>query len=184
MVYKILIYIFLALIFYFGSGDNPVFNFISPKTSGNWSIINDTVMGGISQSNMHLNSDSTATFSGILSQANNGGFASIKATLDKQLRDNINGIHLRVLGDDKMYSLRLRTNTNFDGFSYQAKFKTSKNKWLEFKIPFTEFKPTFRGQTLYNRPELKSQNIKQIGILIADKQFGKFTLGIDWIKFY
>ena len=30
----------------------------------------------------------------------------------------------------------------------------------------------------------QSKKIKQIGILIADKQFGKFELNIDWVKLY
>ena len=71
-----------------------------------------------------------------------------------------------------------------DGFSYQAKFETESGEWKEYKIPFSEFKPTYRGNTLSDKPKLESKDIKQIGILIADKQFGNFELNIDWIKLY
>ena len=67
--------------------------------------------------------------------------------------------------------------------AYQAKFKTEAD-WKEFRIPFYDFTATFRGRTYDNQPKLVSDNLRQIGILIADYQFGKFSMQIDWIKFY
>ena len=140
-------------------------------------------MGGISESRFEINSDSTATFSGTVSPDNNGGFASVRASLKNEFND-FEGAIIRVKGDGNIYSLRFRTDKNFDGISYQAKFETDPGEWKEYKIPFSDFRPTFRGTTLPDKPKLKSKDIKQIGILIADKQFGKFELMIDWIKFY
>jgi len=97
---------------------------------------------------------------------------------------NFEGAHIRVKGDGNIYSLRFRTDFDFDGISYQAKFKTEAGEWKEYKIPLNDFKPTFRGRSLSNKPKLESKNIKLIGILIADKQFGKFELNIDWVKLY
>ena len=134
-------------------------------------------------SRFEINSDSTATFSGTVFPDNNGGFASVRTSLDNEFND-FEGAIIRVKGDGNIYSLRFRTDKNFDGISYQAKFKTDSGEWKEYKIPFSDFKPTFRGRTLSNKPKLESKDIKQIGILVADKQFGKFELNIDWIKFY
>ena len=80
--------------------------------------------------------------------------------------------------------MRFRTDDSFDGYVYQSKFDTKADEWMEIKIPFSDFKPTFRGYTLSDKPALKSKNIEQLGFLIADKQFGKFELNIDWVKFY
>ena len=163
--------------------ETVIFNFESPATSGEWVTVNDVVMGGVSESIFEINQDNTATFSGKVSADNNGGFASARTSLINRYND-YEGVIIRVKGDGKIYSLRFRTDTNFDGISYQAKFKTVDGEWNEFKIPLSDFNPTFRGNTLSNKPELESKNIKQIGILISDKQFGKFKLNIDWIKFY
>ena len=165
------------------NGETVIFNFNSPSTSGEWVTVNDVVMGGVSSSKFEINSDSTATFSGTVSPDNNGGFASARTSLKNEFKD-YTGVMIRVKGDGNIYSLRFRTNNSFDGFSYQAKFKPDSNEWKEYKIPFSDFKPTFRGNTLSDKPELASKNIKQMGILIADKQFGKFELNIDWINFY
>jgi len=164
-------------------GETVIFDFNSPSTSGEWVTVNDVVMGGISDSKFEINSDSTATFSGIVSPDNNGGFASARTSVET-VHEDFEGVIIRVKGDGNIYSLRFRTDKNFDGYSYQTKFKTDSGEWKEYKLPFGEFKPTYRGNTLSNKPKPESKDIKQIGILIADKQFGKFELNIDLIKFY
>jgi monofunctional biosynthetic peptidoglycan transglycosylase len=44
----------------------------------NWRIVNDDVMGGISKSNLYLNSNGNLIFEGEVSLENNGGFASCR----------------------------------------------------------------------------------------------------------
>ena len=175
--------IFLTIMSLIMNGETVIFNFNSPADSDKWTTVNDVVMGGVSDSKFLINSDSTATFSGTVSPDNNGGFASVRTSLKNDFKD-YEGAVIRVKGDGKIYSLRFRTDINFDGISYQAKFKTISGEWKEYKIPFSDFKPTYRGNTLSDKPNLESKDIKQIGILIAGKQFGKFELNIDWIKFY
>ena len=164
--------------------DQVLFDFNTAETSGKWYTVNDGVMGGVSQSTFELTEEGYANFSGTLSGDNNGGFASVRAMVDMGSEEKYKGVIVRVKGDGNKYSLRFRTSSNFDGYAYQAKFQTEENEWKEFKIPFSSFEPTWRGQTLSGKPELESQNIAQIGILIADYQFGKFSMDMDWIKMY
>lgn len=165
------------------NSEKVIFNFNSSSTDAEWRTVNDAVMGGVSDSKFEINDDNTATFSGVISPDNNGGFASARASLKKEFKD-FEGVLFRVKGDGNIYSLRFRTNTNLDGISYQTKFNTEPGKWKEYKVPLSNFKPIYRGVALSNKPKLESKNIKQIGVLIADKQFGKFNLNIDWIRFY
>ncbi len=175
--------IFLTVMSLIMNEQTVIFNFISPVDSDKWTTVNDVVMGGVSSSKFVINEDSTATFSGMVSPDNNGGFASARTSLKNVFKD-YEGAVIRARGDGSIYSLRFRTDINFDGISYQAKFETISGEWEEHKISFSEFNPTYRGKTLSDKPKLESKDIKQIGILIADKQFGKFELVIDWIKFY
>ena len=161
-----------------------LFDFNSVETSGKWYTVNDDVMGGVSESSFFTGKDGVATFSGTLSPDNNGGFASIRALVKLNSDSQFKGVIIRVKGDGNKYNIRFRTDTNFDGYAYQAKFQTENDNWEEYKIPFSDFKPTFRGRTLDNKPKLESLNIEQLGILIADYQFGQFSLDIDWIKLY
>ena len=179
---KALLLIFVTVLLV--KGETMLFDFNSPETSGKWYIINDDVMGGISKSNIVINDDGTATFSGKVSLENNGGFASTRAIVDNMQESDYKGVMLRVKGDGNIYSIRFRTDRNFDGFAYQAKITPSKDEWQEIKIPFKDFVATFRGYLLNDKPALESANIAQIGILIADKQSGDFEIAVDWIKFY
>lgn len=166
------------------NSDLLLFDFDSKATSGSWYKVNDGVMGGVSQSLLVLNKDGTATFSGKVSLENNGGFASVRTPLSNLSNSSYQGIVLRIKGDGQIYSIRFRTNSNFDGYAYQAKIKTKKNLWVEYKIPFADFTPTYRGRTLSGKPKLTSEDMVQMGILIADKQVGDFKLMLDWIKLY
>ena len=175
--------IFLTVMSLIMNEETVIFDFNSPSDSEKWTTVDDVVMGGVSSSKFEMNKDSTATFSGKVSPDNNGGFASARTSLKNEFKD-FEGAVIRVKGDGNIYSLRFRTDINFDGISYQARFETISGEWKEHKIPFSKFKPTYRGKNLSNKPKLESNEIKQIGILIADKQFGKFELNVDWIKFY
>ena len=50
------------------NGERIIFDFSSEQTAGKWRTINDVVMGGLSKSNMVLNEDGFANFSGTLSK--------------------------------------------------------------------------------------------------------------------
>lgn len=148
----------------------------------NWEVINDGVMGGISESNFQIQTDQTGVFSGSVSLENNGGFASVRASLTESVSGNFEKIVIRVKGDGQTYSLRIRTDQNFDGVAYACSFTTNKGKWTAHEFSLVDFVPTFRGRTPSNVPPLKDMQIGQIGFLISEKQSGSFWLSIDWIK--
>lgn len=155
----------------------------SEQTLDSWRIINDEVMGGISTSNFFIE-NGIATFSGEVSPENNGGFASVRFAAETEELSGFDGVEIKIRGDGKIYNLRFRTDNNFDGFSYQAKVKSKNQKWSVIRIPLDNFVPVFRGRTILNKPSLVSDKIKQVGLLIADKQFGSFNLDIEYIKMY
>ena len=150
-------------------------------TALNWRIVNDGVMGGISSSSMEVLPEGIARFKGTVSLANNGGFASTRATLNSSPTKSLRAVKLRVKGDGQTYSFRLRTNDRFDDVSYKQDFVTDSSEWLEIELPLADFVPTWRGRRLRNVPPVTAPQIKQIGILISDKQAGPFELLLDWI---
>ncbi len=166
------------------SSQKKLIDFSEPDEKENWRIVNDDVMGGISQSQMTISEDDTAVFQGTVSLENYGGFASVRTRPKNYQLAGYDGITIRVKGDGKKYQLRLRTDDEFDGVSYQAEFETVPGKWVTLNLPFKPFVPTFRGRIVTDAPALNSDQIRQIGFLIADKQEGAFRLEIDWIGAY
>lgn len=147
-----------------------------------WMVVNDSVMGGISQSRPEITDRNTVVFSGNVSLENNGGFASIRHVAEPFGLDAGRGILVRVKGDGKKYQLRVRTSDRFDGMAYKVDFQTVKDGWREFRFPWSDFDATFRGRTIEDAPMLKPFNIRQVGFLIADKQEGSFHLEIAAIE--
>ena len=161
-----------------------LFDFTSENKSGRWMIVNDGVMGGLSQSELQLSDQNTVIFQGELSLENYGGFASVRTVPYRFDLAEYDGLSLRVLGDGRSYKLRLRTDTNMDGPAYEVEFDTTANVWLTVYIPFQDAIPTFRGRRLTNLPTLSGQQITQIGLMLADKQSGSFRLEVDWVRAY
>ncbi len=149
-------------------------------TSPTWRSINDGVMGGVSSSRMEINSG-VAVFSGTVSLANNGGFASVRSLPGEYDLGRFGGLIVRLCGDGKRYALRLRTTDAFDGVSYQAMLQPPANQWQEIVVPFDSFEPVFRGRRVDDYPPLDPKDVRTFGLLVSDKQEGPFRLEIAWI---
>ncbi len=147
-----------------------------------WRTVNDGVMGGVSQSAMQTTEENSGLFTGILSLANNGGFASVRATPAETDLAAWSGLELRVRGDGRTYQVRLRTNGRFDGVAYRALLPTKAGEWLTVQLPFTAFEPTFRGRILRDVPPLDTGNIVQLTLMIADKTQGPFRLEVGRVS--
>ena len=166
------------------TAERILIDFNNTDEKENWQIINDDVMGGVSQSEIIFNDTGTATFQGRISLENNGGFASTRSKSHSYRLGGYNGLHVRIQGDGKDYQLRVRTDNRFDGISYRYRFATQPETWMNIRVPFSEFVPVFRGRIQSNVSPISPEQIQQVGFLISDKQAGKFRIEIDWIKAY
>ena len=138
----------------------------------NWKIVNDSVMGGRSDATLKLKNNLYGVFNGYLSLQNNGGFSSIRAYYPPDLTD-VKSITIRIKGDGRQYSFRVRGNTS-NWASYTHTFNTVKNKWIEKELMIKDFYPLYRGYYLNDMPLLSEMVIKEIGIMLSDKQTGPF----------
>jgi monofunctional biosynthetic peptidoglycan transglycosylase len=164
--------------------ETVLFDFKNADQLEPWIIVNDGVMGGLSQGKITASNEQSAIFAGTVSLDNNGGFTSTRTLPQKYNLKDYAGIKLRVKGDGKNYQFRVRTNGRFDGVSYRYKFATKKNTWTVIEIPFDKFEPVFRGRILNDVEPITPSKIEQLGFLIANKRYEEFKLEIDWIKAY
>jgi len=164
--------------------EKTIIDFSSPDEQDRWELINDAVMGGISESRISITEQNTAIFQGTVSLENNGGFSSLRTNAGEFDLALYKGLMVRVKGDGKDYRLRLKMDTSFEGIAYQVHFSTEQDKWIIARLPFEAFTPVFRGQVIEDAPKLDLSGIQRIGFMIADKQAGIFRLEIQWIKSY
>ncbi len=159
-----------------------LFNFESAMSVADWSAIDDAVMGGVSQSRLRHDPSGHAVFEGIVSLEHNGGFASVRSRpMDLGVAGAV-GYLLEVRGDGRRFKLNLRTDDALDGVNYQAAFETPAGTWTLVRLPLSEFKPTFRGRSVPGAPPLDSARVRQIGLMIAERQAGTFALALRSIR--
>jgi len=145
-----------------------------------WESIDDRVMGGVSASRLEPG-EGCAVFAGLVSLANNGGFASVRSPAGPLALEGYAGMAVEARGDGKRYSLRLRTSDRFDDVSFQAPLEAPADRRAVVRIPFDAFRPRYRGWEMTDYPSLDPGTICGLGLLIADRQEGPFRLEVTRI---
>nr|WP_181360412.1 CIA30 family protein [Vibrio splendidus] len=162
------------------TGTNMI-DFTQASEHQNWTVTNDDVMGGISTGEL-IYLDNMSRFRGELSLENNGGFSSVKRSIES-LAHEIDSVELVFVGDGRTYQLRFTTSKDGNRVQYKHYFDTIKGQQLSKVFHFNDFQAVFRGRLLSDAPELKARDIKQIGFLIADKQPSPFELDLIQLHF-
>jgi monofunctional biosynthetic peptidoglycan transglycosylase len=159
-----------------------LFAFASPDAPAAWQIVNDGVMGGVSDGRFRMTERQTLEFYGTLSLENNGGFASVRSrprTLGLQAGDTL---VVRVRGDGREYQLNLYTAERMTAFSYRAPVQTRSGEWIEVAVPLDRFEATSFGRVLRGAGPVDTRSVTSIGFLLAEKVPGPFTLEVAWVK--
>ena len=139
-----------------------------------WKSVNDGVMGGRSTGGMTKgfeNGESCAVFEGVLSTQNNGGFSSVRGP-SRSVYDlaAFRGLAITFLGDDRQYKLTIKTDTRFDSPMYQADFigdGDANRGWVTKELPWSSFKPSWRGRLVDSAPRLTGKGVTSLGIMIS-----------------
>lgn len=146
-----------------------------------WQVVNDTVMGGVSQAQVIQSEQGGVRFTGTLSLENNGGFTSTRTQVTDPDWTEQEAVRLRVKGDGRTYicTVRIR-DRRMRRFYYRAVFSSTKSEVSEVVIPLSDFEPYVFGRRAIQVPPLTSMldNIGSMGIMLADKNPGPFSLEI------
>ena len=144
----------------------------------NWVVVDDVVMGGISEGQLNINEQGNAVFKGRVSTENNGGFSSVRHSFETIETLEYSKVMIRLKGDGKQYQFRVKT-AKYDRHSYVYDFKTS-GDWEIIEIPLSEMEPRFRGRIL-DMPNYPRKILEEIAFLIGNKKEESFQLEIDHI---
>ena len=182
---------------YLLSPDPTIFDFTQPtedlKTI--WGAVDDVVMGGVSSSQIQFSRD-CAVFSGQVSTANNGGFASVRTRNFSQPLNlaNYQGIEISIKGDGKRYKLITRCEGKWDGLSYCYSFDTLNNTPQTLRIPFQQLIPVFRAKTVPEVGKFDPTSVYSLQLMHSKFEYdgglnptfspGFFCLEIETIKAY
>ncbi|KAG5422069.1 hypothetical protein I9W82_001162 [Candida metapsilosis] len=184
------------------SASNTILNFKHSPQESISSLItrSDKEIGGYSEA--HLDYDAAekcAHFHGNLSldlpkdnpQVTRSGYAMFR-TKDQPSSivwgdkywdwTDYSALALRVKGDRRKYIVNIQANTPLvtDLFQHRL-FLQNPGSWETVVIPLNDFVMTNWG-VIQDGSELNKSEVKTVGIGLLDKQYGPFSLKIDWIK--
>lgn len=156
-------------------------DFQDSEEATRWRPINDDVMGGVSRGRM-CGGEGAGVFTGNLSLDHGGGFASVRREPEDFPLGAHAGLVLHARGDGRRYQLRLYTGQLPEGAAYRALFQPPAGEGQRIALPWDAFEAVFRGRVLEGAPPLDPEDIRQIGLLIADRRAGPFRLVIVGIE--
>ena len=179
-------------------GEKLLFDFCNPSEDlkAIWGAVDDVVMGGVSESTIQLVRNTGARFSGNVSTANNGGFASVRTRNFTPPWDlsQYEGIELGVKGDGQRYKFITRCEGKWDGIGYCYSFDTVSNFWTTIQIPFADLIPVFRAKTVANADSFATSKVYSMQLMLSKFEYdgilnpkfkpGFFSLEVEYIKTY
>jgi len=143
-----------------------------------WQVVNDGVMGGLSQGARFAEED-YMVFRGVIN-TNGGGFSSIRTRMKPGQLSGAEGIRLRIRSDGRDYKMTFRTSERWRGrsVSYQAPIPdTPAREWADVLVPFNALETTVFGRRVRVDPFDKS-DVRELGIILADGRDGPFRLDV------
>jgi len=160
-----------------------------------WGAVDDVVMGGVSASGLSL-LPGFGRFSGTVSTANSGGFASIRTrNFDPPFNlTDWQGVRLVLRGDGQRYKVILRNSENWDSLAYCTSVDTEDDQWIGVDMPFSAFVPTFRARTQPNATPLDPGTVSSFQLMLSKFEYdgdknpyfrpGAFSLDVRSIGAY
>lgn len=170
--------LYILTLFFLITNTMIVFEFTPNSDLSNWNIVDDVVMGGKSNGQFLLNDEGHGVFKGEVSLENNGGFSSVRYSLNSlDIKDYTTAV-LEIKGDGKSYQFRMRSNTS-QRHSYITSFETS-GEWQTKEILLSDLYPAFRGRKL-DIKNFPGETLSELAFLIGNKKQEAFKLEIKSI---
>jgi len=163
--------------------DKMTLDFGYEKVGQNWRVINDGVMGGLSQGSAVL-TENSIQFTGDISLKNNGGFSSLKAPFAKVDLSTYSGFKIRYRQQGHPVAMTFEWHPRFYRYYHKVLLPETNNTWNTVTIPFKSVKQYRLGTT--NGKSISTQDLQKIirlGFIASEKQESTFDFEVDYIIF-
>jgi NADH dehydrogenase [ubiquinone] 1 alpha subcomplex assembly factor 1 len=138
-------------------------------------------MGGRSTARVAV-ADGLLRFTGTLSLAQGGGFASVRSVGASWNLDGADSLVVRLRGDGRAWQLRLYDDVPWQGraIAHSAALDAGAD-WVEAEVALDALVPVFRGRGV-PAPGLARDRVTGIGLMLADRRPGPFRLEVAAIR--
>lgn len=157
-------------------------DFTKPDQLSNWRIVNDGVMGGLSQGKIRFD-DEGMIFSGYVSLENNGGFTSFRSPYQRMDLSGFETIEIKYKSSGLDCALSFDQYTRFWRPNHKLKLPVSPD-WTTIKVPLNELKQYRMGDATGEQMDTEAlANTIRLGFITDSKKAGDFVLHVAYVKF-
>ena len=178
---KALLIVLMSLLIPGTSGKSQQIDFGTEKDGQSWRVINDGVMGGLSQGTVDFTPRSVI-FSGSVSLENNGGFSSFRSPYGRLDLSGFETVEMRVRRTGCAFGLTFSVSRRWFDPNYKHMF-TPTEEWQTIRLNLADFHVYQIGR----KGRATMSKAAQAAVIrmgfITDKDPGPFELEIDYIKF-
>jgi NADH dehydrogenase [ubiquinone] 1 alpha subcomplex assembly factor 1 len=148
-----------------------------------WSVINDGVMGGMSQGTAKYN-DNSVTFLGTIRLENNGGFSSLKSPFSAKDLSPFKNVEIRYRSKGIPMAFTLENSRAWYNTYYRMGLPSTDGAWDVVTLRLKKFQGQRVGQTTGNTmgADFASEVIR-MGFINDAKGPGDFEFELDYIHF-
>ena len=153
-----------------------------PDTT-DWYVVNDGVMGGLSQGTIALK-ETSILFTGTVSLENNGGFSSLRSPFSSYDLSKYQTVVITYRSSGMNFAFNLATSKRWFDPVYRTSLIDTNNQWTTLEVSLTDFKEVVIGRATGNR--LKEDQLDQIirlGFITNEKKASPFSLEVASIEF-
>lgn len=158
-------------------------DFGTNKAGGDWGVIDDGVMGGLSKGNLDF-ADNKLIFSGKVSLENNGGFSSLKSPFQKTDLSAYKELVMRVKGEGQKFAFTMETSRTWYYPNFKKELELEGGDWQTLRIPLAEFEKTQVGRPMGEQMQKSDlAQVLRIGFITNSKKASSFKLEVDYLAF-
>lgn len=176
---RLLFIIFMFLSF----TNNKKIDFGKKKDGRNWQVVNDGVMGGLSEGEAQLTEDSVF-FKGNVSLDNNGGFSSLRSSYSKKELSKHKSVEIKYRSKGISMAMTLSVSRRWYIPNYKTSLEGTKGKWKTVTLALEDFRKHYIGKPM--EETLREDELKKViryGFITDEKKYGNFEFEIDYLEF-
>jgi monofunctional biosynthetic peptidoglycan transglycosylase len=176
--------LFLTLLFLTAlTMDIPKIDFGKQKDGRNWQVVNDGVMGGLSQGSAQLTDDSIL-FKGKVSLDNNGGFSSLRSNFSRKELTSYEQVKIRYRSDGISLAMTLSVSRRWYIPNYKTSLASTGGTWKTITLNLKDFRKHYIGKPMNETLDSNALGeVIRLGFITDEKKYGDFEFEIDYIEF-
>lgn len=175
--------LFLTIVLNSTSLSPLVYDFGKNQAGNDWYIVNDGVMGGLSQGYVEF-TDEYLRFSGDISLENNGGFTSFRSPYGRFDLSGYHSIEIRYRSSGRSCAFTMDQHTQFWLPKHRIPLAVTDGEWKTVRVELLDIDTYRLGKKMGSKMTSdQTKRVIRIGLITDSKSAGAFSLDIDYISF-